>query len=331
MIYIYYVTFFHRDPADKLIRHRACSLRDNAYALIKAELDSDFEDKCREISKNRKIIESTSNNEVENKNQPKAEQSTSGTERTDKKDTASPSHSLIVNGRRYNNSRKRRIPAWARGYVKKVHKKKKIAFDENVTVSDNKVCLTNETTSIDLEKFQEFETEANSVLNGHVPLFDNSDSENDSQNESSKDMQGIQSNNVSDQHIDEIENMDICFTEEEKNAENSASNSSSRRGSIDELSFAIESDSSPARFEENEKFVVDRNELENAWQTTVEITKDFPVEVLCDIYVQLSRCVGKYAQSYDRKSLPKVNIFYLTKFVIFIHFSISCNIIFLFN
>ncbi|XP_050576088.1 ATPase family AAA domain-containing protein 2-like isoform X2 [Bombus affinis] len=294
-----------RDPADKLIRHRACSLRDNAYALIKAELDSDFEDKCREISKNRKIIESTSNNEVENKNQSKAEQSTSGTERIDKKDTASPSHSLIVNGRRYNNSRKRRIPAWARGYVKKVHKKKKIAFDENVTVSDNKVCLTNETTSIDLEKFQEFETEANSVLNGHVPLFDNSDSENDSQNESSKDMQGIQSNNVSDQHIDEIENMDICFTEEEKNAENSASNSSSRRGSIDELSFAIESDSSPVRFEENEKFVVDRNELENAWQTTVEITKDFPVEVLCDIYVQLSRCVGKYAQSYDRKSLPK--------------------------
>ncbi|KAK9308656.1 hypothetical protein QLX08_001491 [Tetragonisca angustula] len=295
-----------RDPADKLIRHRACSLRDNAYALIKAELDSDFEDKCREISKNRKIIESTPNNEVENKNQSKTEQPTSTIERTDKKDTASPSHSLIVNGRRYNSSRKRKIPAWARGYVKKVHKRKKIAFDENVTVSDNKVCLTNETTSIDLEKFQEFETEANSVLNGHVPLFDNSDSENDSQNESSKDMQGIQSNvNTSDQHIDEIENVEICFTEEEKNAENSASNSSSRRESVDELSFAIENDSSPTRFEENEKLVIDKSELENAWQTTVEITKDFPVEVLRDIYVQLSRCVGRYAQSYDRKSLPK--------------------------
>lgn len=319
--YILYIShFFHRDPADKLIRHRACSLRDNAYALIKAELDSDFEDKCREISKNRKIIESCPNNEMENKNQSKAEQPTSTIERTDKKDTASPSHSLIVNGRRYNSSRKRKIPAWARGYVKKVHKRKKIAFDENVTVSDNKVCLTNETTSIDLEKFQEFETEANSVLNGHVPLYDNSDSENDSQNESSKDIQGIQSNNVTDQHIDEIENVEICFTEEEKNAENSASNSSSRRESVDELSFAIENDSSPARFEENEKLVIDKSELENAWQTTVEITKDFPVEVLRDIYVQLSRCVGKYAQSYDRKSLPKVNMSYLIKFII--HFSI---------
>lgn len=43
-----------REPADKLIRHRACSLRDTAYALIKAEMDSDFEDKCRDISRARK-------------------------------------------------------------------------------------------------------------------------------------------------------------------------------------------------------------------------------------------------------------------------------------
>ncbi|CAK9825447.1 ATPase family AAA domain-containing protein 2 [Anthophora retusa] len=293
-----------RDPADKLIRHRACSLRDNAYALIKAELDSDFEDKCREISKNRRIIESATSKEAENENPSKAEQHISTVERTDKKDSAS--HSLVVNGRRYNSSRKRRIPAWARGYVKKVHKKKKIAFDDTVTVSDNKVCLTTETTtSIDLEKFQEFETEANSVLNGHVPLFDNTDSENDSQNENSKDAQEIQSNSILDQKIDEIEHMEITFTEEDKNVENSASNSSSRRESMDELWFAIESDSSPARFEENEKLVVDKNELESAWHHTVQITQDFPVEVLCDIYVQLSRCVGKYAQNYDRKSLPK--------------------------
>ncbi|KAG8234840.1 hypothetical protein J437_LFUL014689, partial [Ladona fulva] len=43
-----------RDPADKLIRHRAYALRDTAYALIKAEMDSDFEDHCRSISKDRK-------------------------------------------------------------------------------------------------------------------------------------------------------------------------------------------------------------------------------------------------------------------------------------
>lgn len=40
---------FFRTSADKQIRHRACSLRDHSYTLIKNEMDSDFEDRCREI------------------------------------------------------------------------------------------------------------------------------------------------------------------------------------------------------------------------------------------------------------------------------------------
>uniref|UniRef100_A0AAR5NYI6 Bromo domain-containing protein n=1 Tax=Dendroctonus ponderosae TaxID=77166 RepID=A0AAR5NYI6_DENPD len=43
-----------RSSADKQIRHRACSLRDYAYTLIKTEMDSDFEDKCQDIKKQRK-------------------------------------------------------------------------------------------------------------------------------------------------------------------------------------------------------------------------------------------------------------------------------------
>ncbi|EZA56127.1 ATPase family AAA domain-containing protein 2B [Ooceraea biroi] len=289
-----------RDPADKLIRHRACSLRDNAYALIKAELDSDFEDKCREISKNRRILESNCNNEEESKN-AKSE-STSTNERGEKKESVNSSQSLVVNGKKFGSSRKRKIPAWARGYVKKVHKKKKIAFDENVTEVIVSKSLNNETTtSIDLEKFQEFETEAHSVLNGHVGLFDNTDSENDSQNENSKESH----NDAMDHRMDSLDQMETCYTEEDRSVRNGDSNSSSRRESTDELSFAIESDSSRDKIDENEKVTIDKSELENAWHFTVEATKNFPVEVLCDIYVQLSRCVGKYAHKYDRKSLPK--------------------------
>lgn len=44
----------YRTSADKQIRHRACSLRDYAFTLIKKEMDSDFEVKCQEISKKRK-------------------------------------------------------------------------------------------------------------------------------------------------------------------------------------------------------------------------------------------------------------------------------------
>ncbi|EHB01998.1 ATPase family AAA domain-containing protein 2 [Heterocephalus glaber] len=43
-----------RDPGDRLIRHRACALRDTAYAIIKEELDEDFEKLCEEIQESRK-------------------------------------------------------------------------------------------------------------------------------------------------------------------------------------------------------------------------------------------------------------------------------------
>ena len=37
-----------------MICHRAYTLRDTAYALIKAEMDTDFEEQCQEISRSRK-------------------------------------------------------------------------------------------------------------------------------------------------------------------------------------------------------------------------------------------------------------------------------------
>lgn len=43
-----------RSNQGKMIRHRACYLHDTAHALIKAEMDSDFEDQCKNISQNRK-------------------------------------------------------------------------------------------------------------------------------------------------------------------------------------------------------------------------------------------------------------------------------------
>merc|ERR1739838_133825 len=48
------------NPEDKIIRHRACTLRDMAYAYIKAEMDTDFEYKCRDIRDTRKAREQSS-------------------------------------------------------------------------------------------------------------------------------------------------------------------------------------------------------------------------------------------------------------------------------
>uniref|UniRef100_A0A8C4ULJ4 ATPase family AAA domain-containing protein 2 n=1 Tax=Falco tinnunculus TaxID=100819 RepID=A0A8C4ULJ4_FALTI len=43
-----------KDPGDRLIRHRACILRDTAYAIVREEMDEDFEQRCEEIKESRK-------------------------------------------------------------------------------------------------------------------------------------------------------------------------------------------------------------------------------------------------------------------------------------
>uniref|UniRef100_A0A8C3PYW7 ATPase family AAA domain-containing protein 2 n=1 Tax=Chrysolophus pictus TaxID=9089 RepID=A0A8C3PYW7_CHRPC len=43
-----------KDPGDRLIRHRACSLKDTAYSIVKEEIDEDFEQLCEEIKESRK-------------------------------------------------------------------------------------------------------------------------------------------------------------------------------------------------------------------------------------------------------------------------------------
>ncbi|KAL1259935.1 hypothetical protein QQF64_010512 [Cirrhinus molitorella] len=49
-----------RDPSDRLIRHRACALKDTVHAIIRDELDEDFEKICAEIKESRNKRGSTS-------------------------------------------------------------------------------------------------------------------------------------------------------------------------------------------------------------------------------------------------------------------------------
>lgn len=330
-----------------MIRHRACSLRDNAYALIKAELDSDFEDKCREISKIRRVPADADKNQNTNartsKNESNAGTTTEGVNKSEK--TQSPGGSVVSNGRKLSTSRKRKVPAWARGYVKKVTKKKKILFDESVNESPIKG--NNGTRVVDLQKFQEFEANVVVLNGGDSTIYDNTESDNDSVNNEGTNKEvvigGSQVEVISDNSktvedkskevIVDVVAVDVAATTatstatatatatpgsgagpEERPTENGESHSSSRRESTDDLTFAVDCDSSPKKMGE-ERVVVDRGELEDAWRHTVQVTRDLPVEVLCDIYVQLSRSVGKYDKSYERKTLPKVidSFYYLLR------------------
>lgn len=305
-------TVYSRDPADKLIRHRAYSLRDNAYALIKAELDSDFEDKCREISKSRKGPRSPEKKKDSAKNDAGCAE-----EKEDKRD--STGCAIVLNGKKLPSSRKRRLNAWARGYVKKVHKKKKISFEDS-TNDGFKATVTSETEQgIDLDKFQEFESGVHGVLNGHIAMDDNTESENDSQDESTKDGQVNHSEVLSEKRSaekkmnnSEMDTTDLPPQNEDKSHDNSGSLTSLRQESlINDLSFVTDSDSSQANdIEEIDKILIDKNELNQGLLCTVKATKNFSIESLCDVYVQLSRRVRQYSHTCNRKSLPKVNVIF---------------------
>ncbi|KAL7298439.1 hypothetical protein TKK_0008227 [Trichogramma kaykai] len=299
-----------RNPADKLIRHRACSLRDNAYALIKAEMDSDFEDACQEISKTRKMQNNPESTSKEsNENCPSADAKADESSHNGEKHRESDVGTTAVNGRTSTNSRKRRLKSsWARGFVKKVHKKKKITFEDGSSGVVDQEETEQGTT-------QEFETETTIVLNGHIS--DNSESDHDSNNETAQKPETNIQNDQPDQPNEQetttkstsevlpiTTNVEVADEEEESQHENVNEN---LKENAENVSYSFDSDYDQLTFniEDSESVLIDRDELENGYAYTVKATADFPIDLLCDAYVQLRRRVAQYSKVHDRKMLPK--------------------------
>ena len=124
-----------RNPEDKIIRHRACTLRDTAYAYIKAEMDTDFEYKCRDIRDNRKSRYSEKVN-LSAPNFIHVIPTVNGVAVTNQKHKSGCSSEPVtplfttsfIKGQRSKSDgykRKKRKSRWARGEIKQPSKKKR--------------------------------------------------------------------------------------------------------------------------------------------------------------------------------------------------------------
>lgn len=51
--FVYVISVYQLFLTDKIIRHRACTLKDTAHAIIAAELDPEFNKLCEEIKEAR--------------------------------------------------------------------------------------------------------------------------------------------------------------------------------------------------------------------------------------------------------------------------------------
>lgn len=111
-----------RTSADKQIRHRACSLRDYAYTLIKNEMDSDFEEKCQTIAKTRKDRKvSISKYLPPYINTPDAPDLG---DNTNKQNTSGKSQ-LNATTSKISPCRKRKISSWQRGFLSNRKRRKR--------------------------------------------------------------------------------------------------------------------------------------------------------------------------------------------------------------
>uniref|UniRef100_A0A7N6AC47 ATPase family AAA domain-containing protein 2 n=1 Tax=Anabas testudineus TaxID=64144 RepID=A0A7N6AC47_ANATE len=82
-----------KDPGDKVIRHRACSLKDTAHAIFAAELDPEFDRMCEEIKEARR--KRGKKNKTKQKRTP-SEQLKGCAERTDEEPQPVSPHPPVV-------------------------------------------------------------------------------------------------------------------------------------------------------------------------------------------------------------------------------------------
>uniref|UniRef100_A0A7N6B232 ATPase family AAA domain-containing protein 2 n=1 Tax=Anabas testudineus TaxID=64144 RepID=A0A7N6B232_ANATE len=119
-----------KDPGDKVIRHRACSLKDTAHAIFAAELDPEFDRMCEEIKEARRkrdlqapaqltaVLGTVATRKHHTAGEEQAKTSTQG-EATDKQCTTNHIKRKI-----------RRRPSWGRGIIRKKKNYKKGTEDE---------------------------------------------------------------------------------------------------------------------------------------------------------------------------------------------------------
>lgn len=110
---------------DKLIRHRACALRDHAYAMIKAEMDSDFEDQCRTIARKRRERKASTSQFLPDFIHTPDQKDTYDRENADSQTEEKQgecideelSQKTEVTSARVSPHRRRKVPLWARGFL----------------------------------------------------------------------------------------------------------------------------------------------------------------------------------------------------------------------
>lgn len=308
-----------RTSADKQIRHRACSLRDYAYTLIKNEMDSDFEEKCQEISKKRRERKACITKYLppyiitpENMNLNKVDDDktdvnkagatsngtvdSSSTKTSNSQETAEEKTVVKEVVKRTSPTRKRKM-SWQKGFVKK---KKKIKFVESVMSPVREDVNESKGSSMD-------ETKNNETSNDPSEISLKTSTETElTVNQNESDVKANQEVKVRPTTPLTV-NCDTNIQSPKRKLSDLLSPSDLLDDPLDfdEIDQALEEEENLANESSAEMPDCPVETLEKVLKAIVKHTVGLPLTTLIDLYNNLNRIIKRYARTKVRHTLPR--------------------------
>ncbi|MBZ3885520.1 ATPase family AAA domain-containing protein 2 [Sciurus carolinensis] len=314
-----------KKKADRLIRHRACALRDTAYAIIKEELDEDFEQLCEEIQESRKKRGCSSSKYAPSYYHvmPKQNSTLAGDKRSDLEQNEKVKTSSIPVACSTPAQLKRKIRKKSKWYLGTITKRRKIsqAKDDNQNAADDKI-------ESDTEETQDTSVDHNETGN----TGESSIEENEKQQSASESKRELGNNNSStyniEKELEDSRNATPC-TELRKDkivCNGDPSNSQiigisdenegkemcvlrmtrARRSQVEqqqlisvEKALAILSQPTPT-------LVVDHERLKTLLKTVVKKSQEYNILQLENLYAVISQCIYQHRRDYDKTTLIQV-------------------------
>ncbi|XP_023583947.1 ATPase family AAA domain-containing protein 2 isoform X1 [Trichechus manatus latirostris] len=311
-----------RDPGDRLIRHRACALRDTAYAIIKEELDEDFERLCEEIQESRKKRGCSSSKYAPSYYHvmPKQNSAPAGDKRSDPEQNEKLKMSSTPVACSTPAQLKRKIRKKSKWYLGTIKKRRKIsqARDDSQNAVDDKI-------ESDTEENQDTSVDHNETGN----TGDSSMEENEKQQNVSESKMKLGSTNSSNCSIEnELEESRKSMTCTELRKDNTACSGDTsgsqiidnldeneanemcvlrmtraRRSQVEqqqlisaEKALAILSQPTPS-------LVVDHERLKNLLKMVVQKSQKYNIFQLENLYAVISQCIYQHRRDYDKTTL----------------------------
>ncbi|NXE48631.1 ATAD2 protein, partial [Casuarius casuarius] len=316
-----------RDPGDRLIRHRACTLRDTAYAIVKEEMDEDFEQLCEEIQESRKKRGCSSSKYAPSYYYVMPKQnSVSGCKKTDHNCNERTKMPVVPvdSSTPLSNGKKRRKNKWSSGSITKkrkifqFNKENKIPEDDQDEVEsggeeflENNVSNTDQT---EVEFIQEScVEESENVLQERQTNENKSETENErvifdvvksgSEKESAKFpgyLELKKRSEISDSQITE------SFEEGDSNDTCVLHMTRARRSQVEQQQLMSVEKAMEILAEPVSPLIVDYKDLKQLLNFVSEITKNFNIFHLEKLYAVLSQCIYRHRKDYDKTELVKV-------------------------